>query len=339
MKVTIKDIAKTAGVSYQTVSKALLGRGEVKAATAEKIRQIAKAQGYVPSLTARALTTKKSQLIAVFLPQIASSFYHHILQGIDNLASQQGYSILLYLFENTIIEDKLETILAYQVDGMIIFENHLTFDTLNRFQAHHIPLLFVNSTDMPMDASQIAIDAYDGLRLAFQHVYDLGHRRILLAYSDHEAGMKRIEAVKQLPAQFPGLSLQAKIYCDHYASAEVAQNFHLGDLRGGITAIICTSDYIALPIMTHLWQHHVRIPDDISIIGFDDLEFAAFLHPALTTIAQPKRAFGERILHTLLGLMHGEAKQNLTIFPQLLVRGSTRAYAHAAAGTGGEGLG
>ena len=89
MKVTIKDIAKAAGVSYQTVSKALLGKGEIKEETAEKIRKIAKEKGYVPSRTARAMATKKSQLIAVFLPQIASSFYNKFLQGIENLASQR----------------------------------------------------------------------------------------------------------------------------------------------------------------------------------------------------------------------------------------------------------
>lgn len=323
MKVTIKDIAKEAGVSYQTVSKALLGKGEVKEETAEKIRKIAKEKGYVPSLTARAMATKKSQLIAVFLPQIASSFYNKFLQGIEDLASQNDYSILVYLFENTNIENKLGTILSYQVDGIIVFENHFSISTLNRFKANNIPLLFVNSTDIPPDANHIAIDLHYGLRLAFEHLYELNHRNILMALSDHEAGMKRIEEAKKMPVEY-GMTLKSKIYCDNYSSTEVFQNFKVKDIQKDITAIICTSDYIALPIMTRLQEHNIAVPDDISLIGFDDLEFSAFLNPPLTTIEQPKREFGEKIIQTLFGLMQGESNQRITIFPKLIVRGTTK---------------
>ena len=324
MKVTIKDIAKSAGVSYQTVSKALLGKGEVKEETAQRIRKIAKEQGYVPNLTARTMTTRKSQLIAVFLPHIASSFYHKILQGIENLANSNGYSLLLYLFENTNIEDKLETLLSYQVDGIIIFENHFSLTILKRLEANDIPLLFVNSTDIPPNANHIAIDAYFGLKLVFEHLSELHHRHVLLAFSDHEAEMKRIEDVQKLPADY-GMTLKTKVYCDNYSSAEVLGHFSVQDIQGGITAIVCTSDYIALPIMTALQRQGIAVPDDISLVGFDDLEFSAFLHPPLTTVEQPKREFGEKIFNTSLGLMQGEANQSIMIFPKLIVRETTKA--------------
>ncbi len=326
MKVTIKDIAREAGVSYQTVSKALLGKGVVKEATAAKIRKIAREKGYIPNIAARAMTTRKSQLIAVFLPQIASSFYNKFIQGIENFANQYDYSILLYLFENTNIEDKLESILSYQVDGIIIFENHFSIGSLNRFKVNNIPILFVNSTDMPLDANHITIDGYYGLKLVFKHLYALNHRQILLALSDHEAEMKRIEDIKKLPIEY-GLTLISKVYCDNYSSAEVFEHFHVADLEKGITAIVCTSDYIALPIMTRLQEHGIHVPDDISIVGFDDLEFAAFLNPPLTTVEQPKREFGEKIFQTLLGLMRGEANQQIVIFPKLIVRGTTKKLA------------
>ena len=327
MKVTIKDIAKDAGVSYQTVSKALLGKGEVKEETAEKIKKIAKEKGYVPSFTARAMATKKTQLIAVFLPHIASSFYNKILQGIENIANQNEYSILLYLFNNTTIEDKLETILSYQVDGIIVFENHFSLKILSRFQAHNIPLLFVNSTDIPVDANHIAVDAYYGLKLAFEHLYSLGHRNILMVLSEHEAGMKRIEDAKKIPGEY-GIRLTAKVYCDNYSSSDVYRNFDVLDVQNGITAIVCTSDSIALPIMTKLQYHNVSIPDEISLIGFDDLEFSAFLNPPLTTIEQPKREFGKKIIQTLLGLIGGEANQSIIMFPKLLIRGTTKRLTH-----------
>jgi DNA-binding LacI/PurR family transcriptional regulator len=323
VKVTIKDIARAAGVSYQTVSKALLGRDEVNEATAERIRQIAKEQGYIPSLAARAMATKKSRLIAVFLPQIASSFYNKFLQGIENLANQHDYSILLYLFENTNLEDKLENILSYHVEGIVIFENHFSLHSLEQFQANNIPLLFVNSTDIPPNASHIAIDGYYGLKLVFEHLYALKHRHILLALSDHEAEMKRIEDIKKLPTEYD-LTVKSKVYCDYYSSAEVFANFRVEDLPKEISAIVCTSDYIALPIMTKLQEQGVKVPDEISIVGFDDLEFAAFLSPPLTTIEQPKREFGEKIFQTLFGLMQGESNQSTVIFPRLIIRGTTR---------------
>lgn len=324
MKVTIKDIAKEAGVSYQTVSKALRGTGTVNVRTVERIKQIAREKGYVPSIAARSMATRKSQLVAVFLPQIASSFYNKILQGIEHLAIAHEYGILLYLFENTNVEERLETILSYRVDGIIIFENHFSLQSIHQFQTRNIPLLFVNSTDMPADASHIAIDAFYGLKLAFEHLHALGHRKILFALSDHEAGMKRIEDFKQtVPGEY-GIQLVSKIYCDNYSSADVFENFSLTDTLEEVTAIVCTSDYIALPIMSRLQEHGVRVPDDISIVGFDDLEFAAYVHPPLTTIEQPKREFGEKIFHTLFGLMNGEANQRLTIFPKLIVRRTTK---------------
>ena len=325
MKVTIKDIAKEAGVSYQTVSKALRGTGVVNPRTAERIKQIAREKGYIPSIAARAMATRKSQLVAVFLPQIASSFYNKILQGIEYLAIQNTYGILLYLFENTNIEEKLETILSYQVDGIIIFENHFSLQSLHQFKVHNIPLLFVNSTDIPPDANHISIDTFYGLKLSFEHLSVLNHRNILLALSDHELGMKRVDELKRtIPGEY-NVKLVSKVYCDNYSSADVFRNFSLNDLPKDVSAIVCTSDYIALPILTRLQEYGITVPDDMSLVGFDDLEFAAFLNPPLTTVEQPKREFGEKIFQTLLGLMRGEANQRLVIFPKLIVRGTTKA--------------
>lgn len=323
MKVTIKDIAQKAGVSYQTVSKALSGKGSVNESTAENIRNIAKELGYIPSLAARSMTTKKSQLIAVFLPQIASSFYNQFIQGIESLAIQHDYSMLLYLFQDADLESKLETIISYRVEGIIIFENHFSLDILERFAGNQIPVLFVNSTNIPSDANLICIDGYYGLKSSFEHLYHLGHRHFLLALSDHEAEMKRIEDIKKIANEYD-ITLKTRIYCDSYSSAEVLENFKIDDIRqGDVTAVICTSDYLALPIMTKLQQHGVNIPMEVSIIGFDDLEFAAYLNPPLTTVEQPKRSFGEKIFQTLLGLLRGEANQRITILPKLLVRGTT----------------
>ena len=184
-------------------------------------------------------------------------------------------------------------------------------------------MLFVNSTDIPPNANHVATDAYYGLQLAFEHLYNLNHRQVLLALSDHEAEMKRIEDAKKLPAEY-GMTLTSKVYCDNYSSAEVFNNFQVEDFQKGISAIVCTSDYIALPIMTRLQEHQILVPENISIVGFDDLEFAAFLNPPLTTIEQPKRAFGEKIFQTLFGLMQGESNQSITIFPKLIVRGTTK---------------
>jgi DNA-binding LacI/PurR family transcriptional regulator len=120
------------------------------------------------------------------------------------------------------------------------------------------------------------------------------------------------------------MTLTSEVYCDNYSSAEVFRNFDVQHIQGDITAIICTSDYIALPIMTKLQEAAIRIPDDISVIGFDDLEFSAFLNPPLTTVEQPKRAFGEKIFQTLLGLMRGESNQSVVVFPKLIIRGTTK---------------
>ena len=136
-----------------------------------------------------------------------------------------------------------------------------------------------------------------------------------------------IDDVKKLPAQFDGMKLRAKIYCDNYSSAETFENFQIKDVQRGITAIVCTSDYIALPIMTRLQEHGLRIPDDISVMGFDDASFASLLDVPLTTMIHPKYQIGKWAAEMLFDQLDSQGRSmphQMLLHPNIVVRHSVK---------------
>ena len=174
-RITIKDISEKAGVSYQTVSRALRNE-DTKKETVEKVRRIAAELGYRPNVAARTMVTSRSGLLAVFLPELASSFYHAILEGIEDAANRRGYNLLVYIYSNMNLEQKIDTILSYAVEGMIIFASRFSKHSLSELLRHNVPMVFVNSHDIPHNASSIAVDYAAGIESGLGHLRDLGQR-------------------------------------------------------------------------------------------------------------------------------------------------------------------
>ena len=324
MSVTIKDIAKRAGVSYQTVSKALRDEKLISKATRQRVTKIAREMGYIRSSVARAMSSRSSGLVAVFVPQLATSFYHNIIQGIEATAQPNGYSVLLYVYENLNLEEKLNTILSYSADGAIIIENNFTEAFIGGFLKKRTPLIFVNSRNVPQGVSHIRMDNEYGIGLAMEHLHSLGHRSVFVAGASHTSGTARVEHAKRMGARL-GMRIGVKWFKPNYRSADVYEGFPLERVLRDYTSVVCSSDYIALPVIRLCHERGIAVPKRLSVVGFDDLEFSEFLWPPLTTVGQPKESYGQRIFRALLNVIRGGATENISIFPELTVRASTRA--------------
>ena len=335
MPTTIKDIAKQAGVSHTTVSRALHNSPLISEGTTRRILTIASDLSYHPSVAARSLKTNRSQALGVIVSHIDDPFFSEILQGIDDVAQASGYSLFIAASqqdparENAIVQSMRE----HRVDGVILCSPRFTAEQSSQLNSYNIPIVAINNQADEDYQYSIYHDDVDGGRQACEHLVNLGHTRI--AYlGDSSSGRTTRERLAgfQLVMDKAGLSVDPdRIQQVQGSSAEqgyTAVEYFLG-LPVLPTALICYNDMMALGSLKGLHQAGVRVPEDISVTGFDNILVSAFTQPPLTTIDQPKRFLGAEAGRMMLDLLgsegspkHGE-KRIKRLKGMLLIRQST----------------
>lgn len=330
MPVSIKDIARLAGVSHSTVSRALRNSPLIPETTRGKIQQIAREQGYTASAVARSLVTRKTHAIGVVVTSIADPFNGDVVDGIEHIANQNGYSVLLAM-SRADGEREIAVVRSFQerrVDGILIASSRVGALYLPVLAELRVPIVLINNQGGNSQVHTVAIDNVAGARLATSHLIGLGHRRI--AYIGDRFGFQsdteRRDGYRQALA-LAGLA--------HDVSLELEGD---GKLDGGTasasqlassetnrpTAVFCYNDMTALGLMAELARRGVRVPHDISVAGFDDVVFARLSQPGLTTVRQPRFELGARAMKNLLTLMGGLlTERTVTVGGELIQRAST----------------
>lgn len=332
-KVGIKDIAAKAGVSIATVSHALRKPERVSDATREKVLAAADEIGYTRNNLAASLRTSRSGNIVAIIPDVADGYNAGIIKAIEKVAHSRGYSVLL---GDTQGSEKREREFAAmtrsrQADGIILMSHRLPFDTSkDGFSVEDLPPLvnggectgFEGLPTIAVDDRQAAIDAT-------AHLLEYGHRNIaaITGHVETTSSRRRLDGFRSAMSG-AGIEVNEKwlMYGEYSAACgETATNALLVQ-KERPTAIFCFSDEIAMGCMYTLRQHGFRVPDDISIIGFDDIPFAKYLAPSLTTVAQPQDDIGATCATILLDLIDGKKPEKLhNILPhKLVIRESTR---------------
>lgn len=298
MPTTIKDIARHAGVSHTTVSRALHDSPLISLETTERVREIATELGYRPSVAARSLKTNRSQALGVIVSHISDPYFSEILQGIDDIAQDNGYSLFIASAQHDPVREKaiIQTMRDHRVDGVILCSPHFTAEESHQLQSYDIPIVAINNQSVEEYQFAIYHDDMDGSKQASQHLIGLGHTRI--AYlGDASSGRtteERLSGFRQAMIeagltireeyihQLPGNSAEQGL-----AGAEYFLNLPLKP-----TAVICYNDMMAVGLLKGLLHGGFNIPRDISVTGFDNILYSSFTHPPLTTIDQPKRFLG-----------------------------------------------
>ncbi len=343
MTVTIKDIAKKAGVSHTTVSRALLGNPLISTETTARIRSIATELGYRPSAAARSLKTRRSQALGVIVSNIDDPYFSEVLQGIENAAQESGYSLFIAAsHHDREREDAIvQTMVEHRVEGVIICSSSFSTQQGRNFVEYGVPIVAVNNQAAEDYRYSIYHDDMEGSRQVTRHLLDLGHSRI--AYlgnslsgrtnSDRLAGYQN-----ELRAK--GMSLAPEyvheVAYDMPGAIQQAIG-HFIRLRPRPTALVCYNDMMAIEAMQGLQRAGLKIPQDISITGFDNIVFSAYTNPPLTTFDQPKRFIGEEAARLLLSLLRApadvpaDAAGNVRVLRgMLLMRASTALPSPAA---------
>jgi len=332
MSITIKDVAKQAGVSHSTVSRALHGSSLISDETVERIRQIANEMGYSPSAAARSLRTNRSHALGVIVSTIDDPFFSEILQGIEEIAQEHGYSMLMAASqrdpkrERVIVQDMRER----HVDGLIICSASFSAEQRRKLLEYGIPIVMVNNQAAEDYRYSIYHDDVDGSRQVTRHLLKLGHQHI--AYLGNSLSGRttqdRLSGFRQEMGA-AGLAIPAEYLYEVPGSRPedglIALN-HFLSLPKRPTAIFCFNDMLAIGMLNGLHTAGIRVPEDISVVGFDNIVFSAYTNPPLTTLDQPKHYIGAEAARLILDLLDNEEtleQQFQKLKGKLLVRQST----------------
>ncbi|MFF4540411.1 LacI family DNA-binding transcriptional regulator [Streptomyces aureus] len=324
---TSRDVAEAAGVSQAAVS-LVLGdkwRGRVSAATADRVRHAAQELGYRPNLAARNLRLGRTRTVLLVVPALTTEFFAGVYTGAARVAAQHGFGVVLYPSPEGIgpARDPFGSAQA-ALDGVIA--SSMAADALTAIRGDQLPLVMLDSDPTgSQGAATVNLDIADGVRQISGHLLGLGHRRFLHLAADIPSWTFEVRA-RELAAclvEVPGTSLHVARAPISFEDALAATQTALTTPGPRPTAVICDDDKLAAGAYKAARRLGLRIPDDISITGLDDLALARALDPELTTVHLDAERFGEQGMKALLAVLDGRTPPEEDIPVHLVVRGST----------------
>ncbi|CAK7282220.1 LacI family DNA-binding transcriptional regulator [Streptomyces sp. RM1] len=324
---TSRDVAQAAGVSQAAVS-LVLGdkwRGRVSEATAERVRQAARELDYRPNLAARNLRLGRTRTVLLVVPALTTEFFAGVYTGAARVAAQHGFGVVLYPSPEGIgpARDPFASAQA-ALDGVLA--SSMAADALTAIRGDRLPLVMLDSDpEGSLGAATVNLDIADGVRQLTDHLLSLGHRRILHLAADVPSwtfDVRARELTARLAAE-PDTELRTARAPISIEGARAATETALTTPGPRPTAIVCDDDKLAAGAYKAARRLGLRIPDDISVTGIDDLALATALDPELTTVRLDAERFGEQGMHALLAVLDGRRPDAGDIPVHLAVRGST----------------
>lgn len=333
MKATIYDVAKEAGVSIATVSNAINGKGKVSKKRREQIFEIMERLQYQPSVIASALMGKKTFTLGLLIPDISNPFFAEIARAIEDEAHQSGYSVIICSTDNQ--DERVERYISLleqkRVDGMIIGTGVENAELLASLQTKEIPFVLVARESAALAVDTVVVDDFIGGMLSARHIAELGHRRIGILAENLKvsSSRERIRGFKQglSEANVP-FDDRDIVICEYRVEEGRRGARELLGRPNPPTAMFCCNDLLAIGAMQVAKELGIRVPEELSIVGFDDTILASVTDPPLTTVSQPighmgKQAF-QLLIENLVGGNGDSVKQRIVLLPELRIRGSTR---------------
>ena len=329
-KVTLRDVAARAGVHPATVSRALSedSRRQVNADTLRRILVAVEDLGYEPDLTARTLRTGRTATVGVMVPDLTNPLFPPILRGIEDALLERGFTALIGNTDNDLErEQRVQRALrARNVDGFILMTTHRSDQALAALVRDEIPVVTVNRVAGEPDIPSVRADDDAGIAAIVDHLAGLGHTRIAAIAGPRglSTGRARARALAAGLRRYglpPATVVQARAFSETEGSRCMEELLESSD----VTAVVASNDVLALGAMDVLRQRGLRVPDDLSVTGFNDMRFVDRLNPPLTTVRIPKHEMGWEAARILLDRILGKttATQHAVMPVRLVVRGST----------------
>lgn len=332
MNVTIKDIARKANVSYATVSRALNNKEGVNEETRQRIIRIAQEMGYKPNAIARGLVKRHTNTIGLVIPDITNPFFPEVARGVEDAANEQGYSILLCNtnWEQEREETYINLLMEKRVDGIIIAPISKDTNYIEDLLGDHFPLVYVSRVPEGTQNSFVVIDNTRGGFLATKHLIEQGYKKIgYIGGTKGSASSQDRFKGYQLAFEKYGIEYEPRFIVSGDFKRETGYNIMKKLLEGPEypDAVFAENDLLALGAMQAIREKGLKIPQDIAVVGFDDIPFASFPEVQLTTICQPKYEMGRIAAQILMDKLTQKKGKNtdrkVILEPELIVRKSS----------------
>ena len=329
-RATRKDVAEKAGVSVAVVSYVINnGPRPVALETQAKVEKAIKELGYFPNELARSLARKQTATIGLIVPSLTNPVFAEIAESLERVCAAAGYAVMLSSTGRDPVREKklAETLRSKQVDGVVILPSQEPQEILSSFRQAQIPTIVLEH-DLP-NTHCIAIDDWQGGRLATQHLLSLGHRRIAMIKRETTSALSYLRAVAYRETLieagiFPDPALVIESKAGHTAAYSAMQQ--LLALPNPPTAVFTHNDVLAVGAMRAIHDAGLRVPDDISVVGYDNTVNTAYLNPPLTTVKSPVAEMGRQAGQIILKLVDNQRDlpaQTITLPVELVVRAST----------------
>lgn len=325
----MSDVAKLANVSPATVSRVLSNPDLVSKETREKVLDVINKVNYKPHIVARQFRTKETKIILVVVPDITSAFFSRVLRGIEHVAVQHGYQVILGDTENEIKREQeyINLLLQKQADGMVLLTARQDKSKLEEI-SEHFPMVLACEYVDGLNVPTISIDNISSARKATEHLIKQGHTKIahITGSMNVILSRDRLRGFQQAMMSHD-LEIDSSFIQESDASYESGydQMMKLLALETPPTAVFAFNDEVAIGAMKAVKDSQLSIPDDIAIVGFDNINMASIVEPNLTTINQPKYEIGKKAMELLLKIINGESlqKKKFVMRDELIIRESS----------------
>ncbi len=318
-RMTIAEIARVAGVSAATVSKVLNQRSDVGMATRQRVEQVVARHGYVRNRAARGLRKGLSGLIDLVVPALDGDYYALVVSGVEEVLTSAQVRMVLSTTHNEAQRERqwLTTILDKSTDGVLLLIPHDSAEAIAQMRRHHVPFVIIDDRS-ESDASVPSVGAanWAGSWAAMAHLFSLGHRRIAMISGTPPLMASRVRVAAYMAAlQTAGITPDPDLLRegDYLPASGYRETCALLKLPEPPTAIFASNDLEATGVYLALYEHGISIPQQMSVIGFDDIPSSALAPPPLTTIHQPLKAMGKAAANMLLKMIAGEQLENTRV--------------------------
>lgn len=344
-KVSIKDIAQEAGVAISTVSHVINKTKYVEDKTKERVNKAIKKLNYRPDIIARGLRTKSTRTIGVLLPDISQPFYAQVVKGIEEAARTRNYTLIMGCTFYDIEEEErqMNSMLDQSIDGLMFFCGYDTYEHIKKIYDSNVPVVVLDRELVDNEIPSVLIDNVQAMEKAVQYLYDIGHREIGYITFPHEnqttirrryEGYCKALEKNNLPYNPDFVIIDNQIRLNELKGTYIAVKKKIEDQKIPTaimpasvipTAIVTLGDFLALGAMKALKEAGYRIPEDISVMGFNNEIICAFSDPALTTVRQPKKSMGQTAVNLLLDIIEDKKieKKNIVLETEIIERSST----------------
>ncbi|HUN07676.1 MAG TPA: LacI family DNA-binding transcriptional regulator [Aggregatilineales bacterium] len=327
--VTIVDVAKAAGVSYSTVSRVFSGYEFVNEETRERVVEAANKLGYVVNLQARSLAGGRSNIVGLLAPGLDNGYITEIVSGIDQELAQHGLDLMLYTTHRYPGKEAfyVKTIANGLVDGLILLVPLVTTNYIQALPRQDFPYVLIDQTNSTSNSPSVDATNWQGAYDATTYLIKLGHRRIgfITGYLELSSATERLDGYRAaLQHHRIPLDENLTVMGDYLTTGGYAGAQKLLNLAERPSAIFASNDLEAIGVMNAAHQRGLRIPGDISIIGFDDIPQASLVYPRLTTVRQPLVQIGQVAVRLLLERIDTPEKdaRRVTLSTELVIRES-----------------